>query len=84
MKLYESGNKTDCGSPSCALSTAHKHRPGQRTCTCSKVSPHTTHRCTQHTHKIDTGACSVLTLTLTRERKLCFDFDRCRASAGGC
>ncbi|KAI0827667.1 hypothetical protein BC628DRAFT_1338220 [Trametes gibbosa] len=39
VKMYESGNKTDCGSPSCALSKAHKHRPGQRTCTCAKV-PH--------------------------------------------
>ncbi|KAI0753459.1 hypothetical protein C8Q80DRAFT_514399 [Daedaleopsis nitida] len=37
VKLYESGNKTDCGSPGCALSAAHKHRPGQRTCTCSKM-----------------------------------------------
>ncbi|KAI0333310.1 hypothetical protein GY45DRAFT_1344213 [Cubamyces sp. BRFM 1775] len=39
VKMYESGNKTDCGSPSCALSQAHKHRPGpgQRTCTCVRI-----------------------------------------------
>ncbi|KAH9925950.1 uncharacterized protein BXZ73DRAFT_91047 [Epithele typhae] len=39
VKLYESGKKTDCGSPACALSAAHKHRPGQRSCagTCITV-----------------------------------------------
>ncbi|KAL6306054.1 hypothetical protein BKA93DRAFT_730182, partial [Sparassis latifolia] len=35
VKLYESGNKTDCGSPTCGLSSSHKHTA--RNCPCPKV-----------------------------------------------
>lgn len=37
VTLYYSGNKFDCGSPTCALSSAHVH-PGSRTCNCNRVS----------------------------------------------
>ncbi|PCH35737.1 hypothetical protein WOLCODRAFT_28100 [Wolfiporia cocos MD-104 SS10] len=35
VKLYETGSKTDCGSPNCGLSKAHKHTA--RNCGCPKV-----------------------------------------------
>jgi hypothetical protein len=36
VRLYSTGNKTDCGSPDCFYSSAHKHKTA-RTCYCSRV-----------------------------------------------
>ncbi|KAI0316558.1 hypothetical protein OF83DRAFT_237236 [Amylostereum chailletii] len=37
VRLYYTGNKTDCGSSTCALSTAHMHKTA-KSCYCSRVS----------------------------------------------
>ncbi|KAA1467351.1 hypothetical protein DENSPDRAFT_769486, partial [Dentipellis sp. KUC8613] len=36
VKLYSTGIRTDCMSPTCALSVAHMHKTA-RTCFCSRV-----------------------------------------------
>ncbi|OCH93460.1 hypothetical protein OBBRIDRAFT_304031 [Obba rivulosa] len=35
VKLYESGKRTDCGSPFCGVSSAHRHTA--RNCGCPKA-----------------------------------------------
>ncbi|KAH9987329.1 hypothetical protein BJV74DRAFT_504057 [Russula compacta] len=36
VRLYFTGNRTDCGSPDCLHSMAHKHKTA-RTCKCSRT-----------------------------------------------
>ncbi|KAI0264392.1 hypothetical protein BC834DRAFT_826572 [Gloeopeniophorella convolvens] len=36
VRLYSTGNRTDCGSPDCFHSGAHKHKTA-RSCFCSRV-----------------------------------------------
>ena len=39
VRLYWTGNRTDCGSPDCLHSMAHRHKTA-KTCKCSRVCQH--------------------------------------------
>ncbi|KAI0280801.1 hypothetical protein BGY98DRAFT_293462 [Russula aff. rugulosa BPL654] len=36
VRLYSTGNRTDCGSPDCGYSVAHRHKTA-RTCKCNRT-----------------------------------------------